>query len=395
MYTARSDSVCASARMTRHRALERSALVAQRRRSRADDAVRRARGDSHARNDRRQPRACRSGRGTAGGDAGARRAIHAAPIARRSRAGVRRGVLHAVCSRRRSNPANCSPRSKFRRLPPRSGYAFQEISRRHGDFALAGVAAVVTLDETGRCTTARIALLSVGDRPVLAAGRAHRSSATSRRQTAIRAAADAAASGHRSAERHPRLEPLSPPSRDRADAPGARRRLSRAGATAMKIYDLSQPLNEQVLVLAVLPAVRGEVHQAQGRARRERAVHHDVEPHGHAPRRAAPLRDRRHDDRRDPGRVAVRPGRDRRSVRRDGRARDLHAEDDRGPRRGSQRAISCSCTPAGTSTRSSARSRTRRSTSIAIPARIRTWCRGCSRRRSTSGASTASRPITR
>ena len=50
----------------------------------------------------------------------------------------------------------------------RSGCAFQEISRRHGDFALVGVAASVTLDEQGRCTAARIGLLSVGDRPMLA-----------------------------------------------------------------------------------------------------------------------------------------------------------------------------------------------------------------------------------
>jgi carbon-monoxide dehydrogenase medium subunit len=51
----------------------------------------------------------------------------------------------------------------------RTGYAFQEISRRHGDFALVGVAASVTLDGQGRCAAARIALLSVGDRPMLAA----------------------------------------------------------------------------------------------------------------------------------------------------------------------------------------------------------------------------------
>ena len=52
--------------------------------------------------------------------------------------------------------------------PERTGHAFQEISRRHGDFALVGVAASVTVDEQGRCTAARIALLSVGDRPMLA-----------------------------------------------------------------------------------------------------------------------------------------------------------------------------------------------------------------------------------
>jgi CO/xanthine dehydrogenase FAD-binding subunit len=50
----------------------------------------------------------------------------------------------------------------------RTGYAFQEISRRHGDFALVGVAATVTLAADGRCADARVALLSVGDRPMLA-----------------------------------------------------------------------------------------------------------------------------------------------------------------------------------------------------------------------------------
>jgi carbon-monoxide dehydrogenase medium subunit len=54
------------------------------------------------------------------------------------------------------------------RLPKRSGWAFLEVARRHGDYALAGVATVVTLDDRGRCTEARIALLSVGDGPVLA-----------------------------------------------------------------------------------------------------------------------------------------------------------------------------------------------------------------------------------
>jgi len=50
----------------------------------------------------------------------------------------------------------------------RTGCAFQEISRRHGDFALVGVAATVMLDANKRCIDARIALLSVGDRPMLA-----------------------------------------------------------------------------------------------------------------------------------------------------------------------------------------------------------------------------------
>lgn len=53
-------------------------------------------------------------------------------------------------------------------LAARSGWAFEEIARRHGDFALVGVAAVVRLDLDGRCESARLALLSVGEGPVLA-----------------------------------------------------------------------------------------------------------------------------------------------------------------------------------------------------------------------------------
>jgi carbon-monoxide dehydrogenase medium subunit len=50
----------------------------------------------------------------------------------------------------------------------RRGSAFLEFSRRRGDFALAGVAASIAIDDRGRCAAARIALLSVGDRPLLA-----------------------------------------------------------------------------------------------------------------------------------------------------------------------------------------------------------------------------------
>jgi len=52
--------------------------------------------------------------------------------------------------------------------PPRSGGAFLEMARRAGDFALVGVAALVTLDGAGRCERARIALCGVGSTPVRA-----------------------------------------------------------------------------------------------------------------------------------------------------------------------------------------------------------------------------------
>ena len=49
---------------------------------------------------------------------------------------------------------------------PRSGSAFLEVARRRGDFALAGVAATVTLDDGGRCSELRLALCGVGETPV-------------------------------------------------------------------------------------------------------------------------------------------------------------------------------------------------------------------------------------
>ena len=49
-----------------------------------------------------------------------------------------------------------------------TGTAFEEVSRRHGDFALVGVCAVLTLDTGGTCTRASVTLLSVGDGPVCA-----------------------------------------------------------------------------------------------------------------------------------------------------------------------------------------------------------------------------------
>lgn len=49
---------------------------------------------------------------------------------------------------------------------PRTGAAFLEVARRHGDYALAGVAATVTLDGEARCSSARLVYFSVGEGPV-------------------------------------------------------------------------------------------------------------------------------------------------------------------------------------------------------------------------------------
>ncbi len=79
------------------------------------------------------------------------------------------------------------------RPPPRSAHAFLELSRRHGDYALVGVAALVTLDPRGCCKAARIALCSVGDGPVLATEAAAALTGEQPTAAAIEASAAAAA----------------------------------------------------------------------------------------------------------------------------------------------------------------------------------------------------------
>jgi CO/xanthine dehydrogenase FAD-binding subunit len=48
----------------------------------------------------------------------------------------------------------------------RSGACFMEVARRRGDFAIAGVAAILSLDEEGHCADLRLALCGVGETPV-------------------------------------------------------------------------------------------------------------------------------------------------------------------------------------------------------------------------------------
>lgn len=53
-------------------------------------------------------------------------------------------------------------------LRPSSGYALEELARRHGDFAVAGVVIIVDLDDAGKIAEARIALFGVAPTPVRA-----------------------------------------------------------------------------------------------------------------------------------------------------------------------------------------------------------------------------------
>ncbi|MFO1363967.1 MAG: xanthine dehydrogenase family protein subunit M [Burkholderiales bacterium] len=57
---------------------------------------------------------------------------------------------------------------RFPAWPARRRHGFAEVARRHGDFALVGVAAAVDLDERGAVALARIAVFGAADAPVLA-----------------------------------------------------------------------------------------------------------------------------------------------------------------------------------------------------------------------------------
>jgi CO/xanthine dehydrogenase FAD-binding subunit/aerobic-type carbon monoxide dehydrogenase small subunit (CoxS/CutS family) len=64
-------------------------------------------------------------------------------------------------------PGELATEALFPALPPGGGTAFAEVSRRHGDYALCGVAAVVQLGAEGRIDSARAAYLAVGPQPIV------------------------------------------------------------------------------------------------------------------------------------------------------------------------------------------------------------------------------------
>jgi aerobic carbon-monoxide dehydrogenase medium subunit len=76
---------------------------------------------------------------------------------------------------------------------PRTGWAFLEVARRHGDYAQVGIAAGVALDEAGRCREARLVYLSVGDGPVEAREAARMLVGAIPSEEAVAAAAEKAA----------------------------------------------------------------------------------------------------------------------------------------------------------------------------------------------------------
>jgi len=51
-------------------------------------------------------------------------------------------------------------------MAERTGWSFMEVAPRAGDYALMGVASLVTLDDSGRCKNAKLVYLNAGDGPV-------------------------------------------------------------------------------------------------------------------------------------------------------------------------------------------------------------------------------------
>jgi carbon-monoxide dehydrogenase medium subunit len=78
-------------------------------------------------------------------------------------------------------------------MPKRTGTSLMEIARRPHDFALIGVAALVTLDKKNRCQQAKLVFLSAGDGPMEAPRAAEALQGQELSEDAIRAAAEVAA----------------------------------------------------------------------------------------------------------------------------------------------------------------------------------------------------------
>lgn len=76
-------------------------------------------------------------------------------------------------------------------LPVRTGTAFEEVARRHGDYALAGAAAVVTLGQDGKVVESKLVFFSIGDGPVVAASASNVLRGQVPSEDAIHAAAEA------------------------------------------------------------------------------------------------------------------------------------------------------------------------------------------------------------
>src|SRR5690606_6785505 len=71
--------------------------------------------------------------------------------------------FHMTTSRQ---PGEMIVEAHFPVLPKGAGFAFDEFTRRHGDYAIAAVGAIVTLAGDGTCADVAIAACGITTRPL-------------------------------------------------------------------------------------------------------------------------------------------------------------------------------------------------------------------------------------
>jgi CO/xanthine dehydrogenase FAD-binding subunit len=82
--------------------------------------------------------------------------------------------------------------ARFPALQPDAGWAFDEMTRRHGDFAIAGVGALVRLDAAGKAIEVRLAACGIAACPVRLTDAENRLVGTTLTDADLRAAGEAA-----------------------------------------------------------------------------------------------------------------------------------------------------------------------------------------------------------
>ena len=221
------------------------ALAAARAAAAAGAGVRRPCADPQSRDRRRQPGARRSVRRVAAG---------------RANPGGAAGAAHAKPARGRCRPPRSSTGAMTTSLAAdecleeiqwpvwrerRTGSAFTEISRRHGDFAMVAAAAQVAVDDEGRCTRATFGVGGAAPTPVAFPALAQRLVGTRLDKATLRRRGARRRGGARAGQRHPCQRRLPAPPRRRAgDARAAiRLRQREGGAMSEALYPIAIEVN--------------------------------------------------------------------------------------------------------------------------------------------------------
>ncbi len=98
--------------------------------------------------------------------------------------------FHLTTTRKRDEIA---VEARFPVLPADSGWAFDEVTRRHGDYAIAGVGALARMDANGRARDIRLAACGVAARPIRLLQAEKLLTGTALGEAELRAAGEAAA----------------------------------------------------------------------------------------------------------------------------------------------------------------------------------------------------------